>query len=83
MECYIQEHHLNQPPICHLRVKSRLNGTTWPKLVQDRFNKFCVTKSINKLEIYSHHIVLRSLGSRRLPLLGRTKTHKQGKAIFV
>ena len=79
MECYIQEHHLNQPPRAHSRMHLRVNGKEWPTSVQDHFNKFCVSKCIDKLTIYSHHTILRSsLRHRHLRLLGGKNYYHQG-----
>jgi hypothetical protein len=79
MECKIEEHHLAEPPKSYPSIILRLNGEAWPKSVQDRFNKFCVSKNIDELHIYSHHIILRSmLGRRRLSVLASKKNHNQG-----
>jgi hypothetical protein len=80
MQCYIEEHILNQPPRSHPRVQLSLkNIEQWPKLIQNRFNAFITSKSIHSLTIYSHHIVLRySLGFRLLSPLGMTNNHHQG-----
>ncbi len=70
MKCYIQEHVLNEPPPNHPEFTLRLNGSGWSEIVQDRFNDFCVSKSINRVRIISHHVVLRSiLGRHHLPVL--------------
>ena len=83
MECFIEEHHLSQPPTNSPMVALYLNRTTWPKSVQDRFNKFCLSKSINRLNIYSHHVALHSsLRHRGLPQLMSKKNSKQGKFTF-
>ncbi len=78
MQCYIQEHHLNEPPAHYPDVNLNLNGKSWQS-VQNRFNEFCVSKSIDRLTIYSHHIVLRSvLGRRHLPILSIRSNDEQG-----
>jgi hypothetical protein len=83
MQCKIKEHHFNQPPASHPTTILRLNGTAWPKSVQQRLINFCVSKNIDELKIYSHHIILRSLlGRRFLPLLASKKKHKQGQFTF-
>jgi hypothetical protein len=73
MQCYIQEHHLSQPTSQHPRVHLLLNGINrWPKSVQKPFKKFCRSKSITTFKIYCHHILLRSLDNRPLPVLSGT-----------
>jgi hypothetical protein len=63
----------------HQQVTLSLNGTRWPKSIQRRYNKFAVLKSIDRLKIYSHHIVLRYiLGKKRLSVPGRGKNSSQG-----
>jgi hypothetical protein len=81
MQCYIQEHHLNQPLINYPHSTLHLNVNVWPQSVQDRFNEFCALKSINELKILCHHIVLRSfLGP--FQLLTSKKNGYQGQFTF-
>jgi hypothetical protein len=70
MQCKIEEHELNQPAKCHKQIHLHLNDKAWPTSVQDCFRTFCISKSIHKLNISTHHILLRSiLGDHDLPLL--------------
>ena len=83
MECYIQEYILNNPPSTHPEISSRLNGKIWSDIPQDRCNEFCISKSISRVRILTHHLVLRSvLGRRHLPVLSSYKNHKQGDYTF-
>jgi hypothetical protein len=85
MQCYFEPDHLNQPPSSHPKVTFYRNGKKkWPKLVQDRFNTFCVSNPLHRLNIYCHHIVLRCiLGHRHLAVLSRKSNDKQGELTFL
>jgi hypothetical protein len=84
MQSYIEPDHLNQAPSVHLKVVLYHNGKRWPKSVQDRFNTFCVSNSLRRLNIYCQHIVLRCiLGHRHLSVLSKKKNHKQGELTFL
>lgn len=87
MECYIEEHHLNQPPAKHPKITFMLNGNNWPS-VQKTFNEFCAARSINQLTVSTHHIVLRAVkGPLGLLTLSDSQTTldeaEQGQFTFV
>jgi len=53
------------------------------KISSRPFYNFCVSKYIDRLNIYSHRILPRSsLGHRYLPVLSNKKIHKQGQFTF-
>ncbi|CAF1231641.1 unnamed protein product [Adineta steineri] len=81
----LQKKHHKRPPTHHPSATLRVDGTAWSTSVQDRFNQFCVSKTINILKIQSHHIILRFIlarSGRRLPLLAAKKHHEQGQFTF-
>ena len=84
MRCKIEPHHLDQQQEKHSSINLRLNGEKpWPKSVQDRFNKFAVSKQIKQLTIYSHHVILLlSISGGPLPLLEARENHDQGQFTF-
>ncbi len=84
MRCKIEPHHLDQQPESHPSINLKLNvKKTWPQSVQDRFNKFAVSKQIDQLSIYAHHIILLSISGGPLPLLQAWENHNQGQFTFV
>jgi hypothetical protein len=84
MRCKIEPRHLDQQPEYHPSIHLNINGIkTWPQSVQDRFNKFAVSKQIETLQIKAHHIILLSISDGPLPLLEARENHDQGQFTFV
>jgi len=81
MECYIEQRHMNQPPTTYPVVRLRKDGDK-NEVLQKAIDEFFTSKSIKKLAVPCHHIVLLSLFGELLPL-GVGKGTKQGKFKFI
>jgi len=77
MECYIEQRPINQPPATYPVVRLRKDGDK-NEVLQKAIDEFFTSKSIKKLAVPCHHIVLLSLYGELSPL-GVRKGTNQGK----
>jgi hypothetical protein len=77
MECYIEQKHMDKPLRKYPDIRLYLGGNQWPS-IQGALDDFCISKSIRRLTISSHQVVLRSILDG-LPLLSNKNKHSQGE----
>jgi hypothetical protein len=77
MECYIEQKHMDKPLRKYPDISLYLGGNQWPS-IQGALDDFCISRSIRRLTISSHQVVLRSILDG-LPLLSNKNGHNQGE----
>jgi hypothetical protein len=78
MKCNIKQEDIDTPRQRYPELTLNLNSHSWES-IDNKFDDFCKSKSFKTLGILVHHVVLRSLSDKKLPLLSNKNNHQQGE----